>query len=303
MYIYPFLMSMALFDLNKKSIQWLTLFLLAFIWGSSFILMKKGLVAYSHTQVAALRIGIASICLLPFAIKPLLKIEKRYWIYLFIAGFLGNGVPAFLFTKAQTEVASSLAGMLNSLTPIFTLIIALFVFKSQPKRNQIIGVVVGLLGAFSLIASNGISIENSNLLYSLYIVLATFFYGVSVNVIKIKLSTIKPITISAVAFLCVGPWTLIYLFTTDFVAITSNNPKAPVSLFYISLLAIFGTAIAMLVFNTLIKKTTSLFASSVTYLIPIVSILWGIIDGEPIHFIQIVSVLTILLGIYFTNKH
>jgi len=263
--------------------------------------MKKGLVAYNHTQVAALRIGIASLCLLPFAIKPLLKIEKRYWKYLVISGFLGNGVPAFLFTKAQTEVSSSLAGMLNSLTPIFTLIVALIIFNSKPKRNQIIGVIVGLIGAVSLVVSNGTSFSSSSILYSLYIVLATFCYGVSVNVIKIKLSSIKPITISALAFLCVGPWTIFYLFTTDFIEVTTNNPKALQSLFYISLLAIFGTAIAILVFNTLIKKTTSLFASSVTYLIPIVSILWGAIDGEAIHLIQIASVLTILLGIYFTN--
>ncbi|MCO6499270.1 MAG: DMT family transporter [Vicingus serpentipes] len=293
---------MPLYDLNKKSLQWLTLFFLAFIWGSSFILMKKGLVAYNHTQVAALRIGIAFLCLMPFAIKPLLKIEKRYWKYLFISGFLGNGIPAFLFTKAQTEVASSLAGMLNSLTPIFTLIIALLIFKSKPKRNQIIGVFIGLIGAISLILSNGVSLENTNLIYSLFIVTATFFYGISVNVIKIKLSNIKPITISALAFLCIGPWTIIYLFTTNFIEITTTNPEALESLFYISLLAIFGTAIAMLIFNTLIKKTTSLFASSVTYLIPIISILWGVIDGETIQLIQVTSVFTILLGIYFTNR-
>lgn len=203
---------MPYFDLNKKSSQWVTLFFLAFIWGSSFILMKKGLVAYNHTQVAALRIGIAALCLFPFAIKPLLKLEKRYWKYLIISGFLGSGIPAFLFTKAQTQVSSSLAGMLNSLTPIFTLIIALFIFKSKLKRNQIIGVIVGLIGAVSLIASNGLSFENTNFNYSLLIVLATFFYGVNLNIIKVKLTNINPVAISSIAISCVGPWAILFIY-------------------------------------------------------------------------------------------
>ena len=293
---------MSFFDLNKKSIQWATLFFLAFIWGSSFILMKRGLEVYNYNEVAALRIGIAFIFLLPFAIKPIKKIEKKYWKYLLMVGFFGNLIPAFLFTKAQTELSSSLAGMLNSLTPIFTLILALLFFKNKIKTPKIIGVVIGLVGTVGLIISSGVSFEKSANVYILYVILATVCYAISVNVIKNHLKEIDAIVITALAFLCIGPWAIAYLFSTHFISTTLNHPQAFYSLLYISVLAIFGTALAVILFNMLIKKTTTLFATSVTYLIPIVAIFWGLFDGETILFTQIISVGIILFGIYFINK-
>jgi len=264
--------------------------------------MKRGLEVYHYNEVAALRISITFIIMLPFTIKPLFKIEKKYWKYLIMVGFFGNLIPAFLFTKAQTELSSALTGMLNSLTPIFTLIIALLVFKSKINKTQKIGVLIGMIGAFGLISSNGVDLEKNNISYISYVVAATICYAISVNVIKNYLKDVDSITITALSFLCIGPWVITYLFSTNFVNTTLTQPKAIQSLFYISILAIFGTALAVVVFNMLIKKTSSIFATSVTYLIPIVAVFWGIFDNEPILFIQLLSIGIILLGIYFINK-
>jgi drug/metabolite transporter (DMT)-like permease len=293
---------MNFFDLNKKSIQWITLLFLAFIWGSSFILMKRGLDVYSHNEVAALRISLAFIVMLPFAFKTLKKVSFKYWKYIFIVGLFGNFIPAFLFTKAQTEISSALTGMLNSLTPVFALLIALFVFKAKIKKIQSLGVFIGLIGATGLIIANGIDISNSNIEYTLFIVAATICYAISVNVIKNNLKEIDSVAITALAFFMIGPWSIIYLFTTNFLSTTSSNPNALISLGYIAILSILGTALAVIIFNMLIKKTTTIFATSVTYLIPIVAILWGVIDNEIINIYHLISIAIIFLGVYFINK-
>jgi len=293
---------MKFYDLNKSVWQWITLFFLAIIWGSSFILMKKGLLVYSHDVVAALRLSLASIVLMPFALKAFKKVQLKDWKYLIVAGIIGNGIPAFLFTLAQTEVSSSLTGMLNSLVPIFSLIIGVFLFKSKPIKTQVIGIFTGLIGACGLIFSKGLPTENSNFTFTLLIVLATICYAISVNVIKSFLKNIKAIHITALSFLCIGPFTLLYLLSTNFASVTLNHPDSFMALIYIAILSILGTALAIIVFNMLIKTTTTVFATSVTYLIPIVAIFWGVFDNETMSLIQIFSATITLLGIYFINK-
>jgi drug/metabolite transporter (DMT)-like permease len=293
---------MKFFDLDKKIWQWIALFFLAIIWGSSFILMKKGLVVYSHNVVAALRISLASIVLFPFALKGFNKVNAKDWKYLIFTGVIGNGIPAFLFTFAQTEVSSSLTGMLNSLVPIFSLVVGLFLFKSKPLKTQVIGIFIGLLGASGLILSNGLPSENSNFMFILLIVLATVCYALSVNVIKAYLKEINAIHITALSFICLAPFTIIYLLTTNFIEVTINNSASFNALVYIGILAILGTALAIIIFNLLIKATTTVFATSVTYLIPIVAIFWGLFDGETMNMIQVISAVITLIGIYFINK-
>jgi len=293
---------MKLFDLNNPLWQWIFLIFLAIIWGSSFILMKKGLEVYSHSVVAALRISIAFIVLIPFTFNSFKKIGLKYWKYLIFTGICGNGIPAFLFTLAQTEVSSSLCGMLNSLTPIFALIIGILLFNSKPIKMQRLGVFIGLLGAVGLILSNGISLENSNIFYSLLIVIATICYALSVNVIKAHLKEIDSILITSLSFLSIGPFTISYLFFTDFIQVSIANPLSYNALIYIIILSVFGTALAIIMFNMLIKKTSTLFATSVTYLIPIVAIAWGLVDGEIINIIQVISVIMALVGVYAINK-
>lgn len=293
---------MRFFDLSKPIGQWIVLFFLAFIWGSSFILMKRGLISYSHDVVASLRLVISFTCFIPIAIKNLKKVKRKDLKFLFLVGLFGNGIPAFLFTKAETGISSSLAGMLNSLVPLFTILIGYTIFKIYTNKLKFIGVFIGLIGAIVLLSSNGVNIKNNEFEYGAYVVLATICYAISVNTIKKYLQDVSALIVSSFAFLFIGPPLLIYLFTTDFITITVSNPNAYNSLFYIAILSLFGTALSLVLFNLLVKHTTAVFASTVTYLIPIFAIFWGIIDGETIHFIQVFGVLIILIGIYFVNK-
>lgn len=293
---------MKFFDLSKPVWQIVSLILLAFIWGSSFILMKRGLVAYSHNEVATLRMVIAFLCFLPFILNNLKKVDKKHWKHLIIVGLFGNGIPAFLFTKAETGLSSALTGMLNSLVPLFTIILGVLIYKVPTNKLKFIGVFIGLCGASMLIGGNGLDIENSKTSYSIYVILATLCYAISVNSIKKYLQEVNSIVVSSFAFLFIGPPLLIYLFTTNFLNTTINNPQGLTSLGFIIILAVFGTALSLILFNMLVKQTSALFASTVTYLIPIFAIMWGIIDGEVINFIQIIGILVILVGIYFVNK-
>lgn len=274
---------------------------LALIWGSSFILMKRGLEDFTPFQVASIRMLAAFLCLFPFVIGHISKIKKENWKFIFATGLLGNGIPAFLFTKAQTVVPSSVAGMLNSLTPLFTLVIGYLIFKTPITAYRIAGVGLGLLGAIGLIMMNSQSFSGTFSWYPMLIVLATLLYAMSVNIIKNRLQEVESIHISGFALFIVGPPTGIYLFSTDFVSILNTNSHAYISLGYVMLLGIFGTAVSIVLFNKLIKTSGALFASSVTYLIPIVAMLWGFADHENLGWLHLLALMAILGGVYLIN--
>lgn len=295
--------KMWFFDLNKAVWQWVLLIFLAFVWGSSFILMKKGLESYDNFQVASLRILISFVFLSPVIVRNIQKIKKHQWWRIVVAGLLGSGIPAFLFTTAQTKISSSLSGMLNSLVPLFTVVIGILFFRLEMRMMKIIGVLVGLIGAVGLLYSTGeVSVGNEVVWYGSLVVLATICYATNVNFIKDQLSDVSSLNITAFGFLLIGPLVAFYLFSTDFVQITQTDEKAPLNLFYISLLSIFGTAIAVILFNMLIKKVSAVFASSVTYMIPIFAIFWGFVDGESIGIGQLLFISVILSGIYIVNR-
>lgn len=290
-------------DLEKKVWQWLTLLFLSFIWGSSFILMKKGLRTFSPYQVGALRIFISFIAFLPFGIKNLKKITKKNIYSLLIVGIVGSTIPAFLFTKAQTNVDSALAGMLNSTTPLFTLIIGLLFYKSTAKLINAIGILLGLIGAFGLI---GFSVNGDNLLdninyYGLFIVVATICYGLNVNEVRYKIKGLTGLELTSIAFMLVGPFVGIYLLFSDFSSALSSNYFLS-DLAYVSILAVVGTVFALAIFNTLVLHTSALFGASVTYIIPIFAIMWGIFDGENITIWQFLWIGLIFIGVYLVNK-
>lgn len=286
--------------INSNIVNWSIVLTLAFIWGSSFILMKRGLEVFSYTQVADLRLGLAWISLLPFVWNKFKKTPRHFWIPLAIVGLFGNAIPAFLFTKAQTQLDSSLTGILNALVPVFTLIIAVFVFKTKVKLHNIFGILIGLAGAIWLIAGDGVAIQNIH--YAWFVVIATICYAISLNTIKNYLQEMRPIDIAGLAFLFVGPLMIIHLFTTDFIEIMITNDQACSALGYVFILATFGTSIALVIFNKLLARTTAIFASSVTYLIPIFAIMWGIFDGEHITLQYIFGTAIIFAGIFLVNK-
>ncbi|MDD3877389.1 MAG: DMT family transporter [Bacteroidales bacterium] len=290
-----------LFKSSDAFIPWAILLVLSMIWGSSFILMKRGLESFSFQQVAALRIFIAFLVLLPFVIKHLFKIPRKYWLTMTIAGYLGNGLPPFLFTKAQTYLSSSVAGILNALTPLFTFILGILFFQVKARWYKFLGVTLGLAGSIGLLLSGGDN-QWDNLGYGFYIILATLCYAMGTNIVKRYLSDIKPLHLTGFFFLVTGLPLGFYIFTTDFIDVLLSDPQAIKSLGFISLLAIFGSAISLVLWNTLIKKTSAVFASSVTYIMPIFAIMWGVLDGEsflPVYFFMIAL---IVIGIYLTNR-
>lgn len=288
-------------QLEKKSWQWTTLLFLSLVWGTSFILMKKGLESYSHMQVAAFRIFFSFVFLLPFSIRHIRVLRRDNLRSLIIVGLAGFAVPAMLFTKAQTRIDSSLAGILNSLTPLFTLIVGVLFYRSSAKWLNVLGLLIGLTGAVGLIWTGDTDIFRGINLFALFVVAATVCYGINVNEVKYKLAGLTSVQITSLAFLLTGPLAGIYLLITDLSPAT-ETPGYLVNLGYIALLALFSSVIAVLVFNHLIKYTTPLFAASVTYVIPLFAILWGIADGEQVGITQFLWIGVILLGVYLVNK-
>ncbi len=289
-------------DFTNKAVQWITLILLALTWGSSFILMKRGLIYFSPTEVAAFRISVAMLVLLPIALRNLSSFKGKV-LPLFLAGLFGNAIPAFLFALGQTQISSSLSGMLNSLTSLFTLLIGILFFGMAAMRWQIIGVIVALIGALGVIGFENLTQFSDAGKYSLLIIIAAGCYGIGVNVIKSKLHDVKPTHITSLSFLMVGPPLFLYLLVgTNFLNTLSTNTESWLGVFYLSLLAIVGTAIAVIMFNRLIKETTAVFATTVTYLIPIVALGWGFVDGERVTMTQVSFMALILVGIFLINS-
>lgn len=289
-------------DLNKKSWQWIVLLSLAFIWGSSFILMKKGLRSFDYMQVAALRVFFSFIILSPVFLKNIRKVNRKNIIHLIISGYAGVFFPAFLFTKAQTNISSSLAGMINSLAPFFALIIGILLYRNKPKVVQYIGIGLGLVGAVGLL-SNGNILESINNIngYALYVVVATLGYGINANEVKFKLKGLTGVEVTSLSFMMIGIPAGIYLLMSDYSAVVAT-PDWPINLMFIFILALFGSVISLFFFNELIQKTSALFATSVTYIIPFFAILWGVFDGETITVIQILSISLALVGVWLVNK-
>ena len=286
--------------MKQKYFDYFLLFILALIWGSSFILMKKGLIVYSYTQVAALRLFIAFIFLSPFLIKAFAKVKKKHIVPLLLTAILGNGIPAFLFTKAQTVLDSSFVGVLNSLTPLFTLFLGWLFFSNKIRKTNLLGILIGLIGAIYLSTSvSDVKIDLN--VYVFFIVLATVFYAASVNIIKNYLYDLDSVSISSLAFLLLGPFCGLYIFSTDFTDIYSSS-EGLIALLYIAVLSIIGTALALIIFNKLVQRSSAIFASSVTYLIPIVAIFWGIFDGEEIYLQYYIGTIIIMLAIFLVNK-
>jgi len=290
----------------KKSplLAWILLFVLAFIWGSSFILIKKGLLGLTPEEVGSLRIVAASLFLLPFALKRFKEIEKSKLIYCLSVGFLGSLIPAFLFALAQTQLESAITGVLNGLVPIFTILIALIVLKQKQTRPVYVGVLIGFIGTAILItAGEGSSINGINA-YALLVVLATICYASNLNLIKEKLNTVHPVAVTSVSLLLVGPMATIYLFGfTDFWPKLMTVEGTGLASFYICLLGIMGTAIALIIFNKVLQMKDALFASSVTYIIPVFAVMWGVIDGEKLYFMHYIGMIAVGIGVYIANTN
>lgn len=275
---------------------------LTVVWGFSFILIKKSLVAFSPEQLASLRLAISSITFSPVVYWYRKEIEWAEWKKYFLVGLTGSGVPAFLFFFAQTQISSAMAGLLNSLTPIWTLLIGIFFFRYPFQKKKITGVLLGFAGAASLILLGAESGVGKNPVFGLFVVLATVCYASSVNIVQGYLSHVKPVVISSVSFFLLGLPAIGYLLFSDFPHILFTHEAAPRAVFTVSLLSLFGTVMASILFYHLVQRTSAVFSSTVTYLMPMGALILGFLDGEDIGMIHFTGIAIILLGVYITKS-
>lgn len=284
---------------------WTLLIILALIWGSSFILMKRGLFhegepVLTPWQLASARLFIAWLALIPVLVRhfPLLR---THWRALLGTGVLGNGVPAFLFATAQTRIDSSLSGMLNSLTPLFTILVGMWLFGTRARTGQLVGVVLGLVGAVGLIALDPGRGDLNWSLYAALPVVGAFCYGCSSNIVKTRLYMLPAAATAALALTFVGPLGAIGCWATDLPATLATHPHALRSLGYVAVLAVLSSALSLVLWNALLKRTTAVWASSVTYLMPMVALGWGALDNEAISWGQVAMIAVVLSGVYLVN--
>ena len=288
--------------MDHKQLRWIYLGLLSLIWGSSFILMKYALVGLTAMQVGALRVLITAIFLLIIGFRRLFKIQKRHWYYLALNGFIGSFFPAFLMSYTVEKMDSSVVSILNSLTPLNTLIFGSLVFGFAFRRKQLLGVLIGLVGTLILILKGAELNPNQNYFYSSFILIASICYALNINILKKYLHDLDALSITVANFVILIIPSILLLAFTGFFTTFELNDSSLKGLFYLTILAVVGTGLAKLMFNRLIQISSAIFSSSVTYIIPIVAITWGILDGETISFIQFIAAFIILLGVYIVNK-
>jgi drug/metabolite transporter (DMT)-like permease len=295
-------LTLSSFPLSDTAKSWLILVMLSMIWGSSFILIKKSLIAFSPEQVACLRISISALAFIPFLAARFKRIDWKKWRYFLLVGVAGSALPSFLFAFAQTQINSTMAGILNSLTPLFTLILGMLFFGAPFILKKTGGVFLGLLGAILLILWSNDQGLSGHWVYALLVIGATICYATSVNTVGAFLKDVHSVTISAVSFSFMGLPALIYLFSTDFLSVMASSPQAWASLSYVAILALFGTVLATIIFFYLVHLNNPVFASMIAYLIPIVAVFWGVLDGEPVSWMHGVAMLLILSGIYLSRQ-
>lgn len=287
--------------MESKQLKWVYLIALAFVWGSSFILIKRGLVGLLPIQLGSLRIIFAAIFLLLIGFKSLSIIPLRQWKYIALTATLGTFIPAFLFSIAQTQIDSSVSAILNSLTPLNTMILGGLVFGLNFKRSQIFGVVIGLVGTFLLIINGAIHHPEQNYYYAILIIIASICYATNVNLIKKYLSDLSPLSITTGNFLVLlFPALIVLIFSGFFEVIAVESVQH--SLLYIIILGVVGTGIANIIFFKTIQISSPVFATSVTYLIPIVAFSWGLLDNEMLTPVQFLGAFIILVGVYLSAK-
>jgi drug/metabolite transporter (DMT)-like permease len=287
--------------MESKQLKWILLTILSLIWGSSFILIKKGLIGLSPIQLGSLRILFAGIFLLAIGFKSISKITLQQWKFIAITAFFGTFIPAYLFAIAQTEIDSSVSSILNSLTPLNTLVIGSIAFRLQFKRNQIFGVIIGLIGSALLILNGAMNHPEQNYYYALLVIIASLCYATNVNLIKKHLSGIDPLSITTGNFLVLLLPAALILYLTDFLDVV-RLPQVQHSMLFIIVLGVIGTGIANIIFFKLIQLSSPVFATSVTYLIPIVAFFWGLLDNEMLTPIQFIGAFIVLIGVYLSAK-
>ncbi|MGB5941623.1 MAG: EamA family transporter [Leeuwenhoekiella sp.] len=290
--------------MDSEKRKWFYLVVLSLVWGSSYILIKKALIGLDPVQLGVLRILFSAIFLFLIGFGTLRKISSKEWPWVALSAVCGTLLPVFLFAFAQTEIASSVTSILNSLVPLFTIILGYFLFQAKFSGAQVLGVLIGLAGAGLLIFQGAQVNPDQNYWYALLIVIASLCYSANANIVKSKLQGLSSMAITVGNFAVMLPVVLVMLpFTGVSKTETVTNPAFKQGLIYVGILSLVGTSLAKILFNRLIQISTPVFSTSVTYLIPLVGIFWGVIDGETFTWMQVLAALIILGGVYLVNSN
>ena len=282
--------------------KWVYLIVLSIIWGTSFILIKKSLLGFTPLQVGGLRILFASLLLFLLGFRSLRTLKKSDWKWVVIAGLCSSFFPPFFFALAQTEISSGITSILNSVSPLFTTLVGIALFGLALKGRQILGVFIGLLGTVVLIAAGMKNNVNQNYWYSFFIIFSALGYSFNINIIKKHLSHLSSLAVTTASFGVAFFPALILLIYSGVFSHFVENVAMQKAVWYLFALAFLGTALANILFNKLIKLSSPVFAASVTYLIPLVAVLWGFLDGERISLVQLLGGLIILFGVWLVNR-
>ena len=287
--------------MENKNLKWIYLLILSFVWGRSYILIKKALIGLSPLQVGSLRTIISTVLLLAIGYSSLKSIPRDKWKWILITGLV-SFIPPFLFAYAQTEIDSALAAILNSLTPLATLLIGVGFYRFKIDSKQISGVIIGLIGSVLLMYQGSVINPDQNLLYVFFIIFASVLYAVQVNLLKVHLQDVSAVAITVGNFIFIFPLAVVIFLMSDYKQIDINDEDVKVALFCLLILSIIGTVFAKILFNKFVQIASPVFASSVTYTLPIVALFWGLIDGEVFTLNQFFATVIILIGVYLANK-
>ncbi|MBT5493358.1 MAG: DMT family transporter [Flavobacteriaceae bacterium] len=287
--------------MENKNLKWIYLLILSFVWGSSYILIKKALIGLSPLQVGSLRTIISTVLLLAIGYSSLKSIPRDKWKWILITGLV-SFIPPFLFAYAQTEIDSALAAILNSLTPLATLLIGVGFYRFKIDSKQISGVIIGLIGSVLLMYQGSVINPDQNLLYVFFIIFASVLYAVQVNLLKVHLQDVSAVAITVGNFIFIFPLAVVIFLMSDYKQIDINDKDVKVALFCLLILSIIGTVFAKILFNKFVQIASPVFASSVTYTLPIIALFWGLIDGEVFTLNQFFATIIILIGVYLANK-
>lgn len=289
--------------MGDKKLKWLFLVVLSVVWGSSFILIKKGLIGLTAYQLGSLRILFTALFLLLIGFNSLKKIQKEHYKPIIASAFLGTFFPVYFFALAETEIDSAIASILNSLTPLNTLIFGYFFFKATFSKKQLIGVIIGFFGTLLLIISGADLNPEQNYMFSVFVILASVCYAFNVNIIKRHLQKLNATSITTGSFVVITiPALIVLIYTGFFNSETLKSTVVHQSILYIVVLSVIGTGVAKICFNRLVQLSTPIFSSSVTYVIPIVALIWGFIDGEKMNIVQLLAAVIILIGVFLANR-
>lgn len=282
--------------------RWFLFLIISLTWGSSFILVKKSLLAFSPYEIGALRVVISGLLLSYIGLPAIFTIPRKTLFWVVVAGFFGNFLPMFLFPIAQQKVSSSLAGILDALFPMFVLAFGFVFFGIRSRGAQVLGAIIGFLGAASLIYFSEGDTDGSHFWYAMIVVLAGASYGMNAVLIKEKIPNVSSLKLTASVFTFWALPAFIILCFTDLIQHFEWSPERTESIGYLGFLSVFGTAVAMALYYKLIQNTSAVFASSVSYVLPIIAVIWGVLDGERFTYWYLLGAVLIAIGVYLIRE-